>query len=505
MGFALRANIRGVDENITNSISSLSALLANDDDIIEALITGHISEKKEKNLDTMTNDSLYIDIITVADMDSIRVYHPVKERIGQTFVGGDEKQFTDTINSYVTTEYGTLGKQRRAFHRVFDKNGNALGFVMVSALESNIYGFYKDILISFIPLTILILLLATIFSIYTAFRLRISLLGHSPAEFVTLFKKRNEIFNALEEGLIAIDKNGMIIFANNIAAELYQQDPESLHGKLIREVLPSCKLQRVLRTKTAEYNCEMKINDETVLCDRIPLYEKNQLTGALCIYRNKTELTRMAEELTGVTHIIASLRSNMHEFKNHMHVISGLLQLKEYDTAHKYIDNLNTDSMMLSTVTNCIENKTLAALVYGKINLAREQDITMRINEDTHLPAHNKFLSTNQLVTILGNLLQNSIDAMVDKSEHDDKEIELYIHCDDDKLKITVDDTGCGIAEENLENIYQRGFSTKGTERGIGMNLVYSIVKNRDGKIVVESVLSEGTTISLIFTQTRSM
>jgi sensor histidine kinase regulating citrate/malate metabolism len=151
------------------------------------------------------------------------------------------------------------------------------------------------------------------------------------------------------------------------------------------------------------------------------------------------------------------------------------------------------DSMMLSTVVNCIENKTLAALVYGKIGQAREQDITMTINSGSFLPEHNEYLSTNQLITILGNLLQNAIDATANKQGI--KEIELFTSCDEHKLKISVDDTGCGIPPEIQNKICQRGFSTKGNDRGIGMSLIAGIIEDKNGRFVIDSEPNEGTSI----------
>ena len=402
----------------------------------------------------------------------------------------------------MTTGQGTLGKQRRAFTRVFDKEGNAAGFVMVSSLTSHIYENYGVVLLAFIPLTLIILLAAVLVSCSIAWRLRKSLLGHNPAEFVRLFIQRNEMFDALEEGILAIDCHGIILFANRAAAQIYHSIPEKLQGHPIRQVLFECRLEQVLETGEAEYGREIEICGQYILCDRIPLKENGKVSGALCIYRNKTEMMRMAEELTGVKHIVEALRSNMHEFKNHLHIILGMVQLGEYRLVEQYINGLNMDSMMLSAVVRCIENKTLAALVYGKIGQAREQDVTMTIDQNSHLPEHNEYLSTSQLVTILGNLLQNAIEATAGKEG--EREIVLFISCDENRLKIAVDDTGCGILPENQEKICRRGFSTKGTDRGIGMNLVAGIIQDRKGSLAVDSEPGEGTGITVEITEKRS-
>lgn len=501
MGFASYESIKVVNQNITNSITALSAMLAKNDRVIEGLENKLLSEDTAESLKIMTDESQYIDIISIADMDSIRIYHPVKERIGETFIGGDEHQFTEEIDSYTTVGTGTMGAQIRAFHRVFDKDGSPIGFVMVSVLKSHVYDSYKHVLFLFIPMAIGVLLLTFCISISTAYSLRRALLGHNPSEMVKLFKLRNELFDTLEEGILAIDNNGKIIFVNEPAARIYHSSPEALQGNHLMSMIPTCELMRVLHTKEPEYNREKKILNSIYLIDRIPFYEKNEPAGALCVYRDHTEMIHLAQDLTGANHLVDALRANIHEFKNELHIISGLLSLHEYDSLKNYLTSLNTDGATLSKVTNAIENKTLAALVYGKINQAREQNIRLEITEGSHLPAHNPLIRTNQLTSILGNLLQNSIEALSkqgDSSEAEKaKEIELYIHCDEDKLKITVDDNGCGIEEKDLNQIFQRGFSTKGENRGYGMNLIYSIVKNCNGEIVVDSEAGEGTSIMI--------
>ncbi|MDO5411151.1 MAG: sensor histidine kinase [Lachnospiraceae bacterium] len=494
MSCAVYQSIQIADQNITSVISSVSYMIANDSEVKEALSAGSkMKPEVQKKLDQITEDTEYIDIITVADQNSIRLYHPQKDSIGKKFSGGDERRFTKEKTAYVTTAKGTLGKQRRAFTQVLDKEGAPVGFVMVSSLVSNIYDQYLSVLVTFIPMTLAILLGAVLLSGFIAYEIRKSLLGHNPSEFVRLFLQKKEIFDALEEGILAIDKEGIIFFVNRAGAQIYHQEPENLQGRPIAEVIPSCRLGRVLQSKEAEYNREIRIFEENILCDRIPMYEKGVITGALCIYRNKTEMTKLAEELTGVKHIMEALRSNMHEFKNHLHIILGMIQLGESNLAEQYISDLNMDSMMLSTVVKCIENKTLAALVYGKIGQAREQGITMSIEQGSYLPVRNSYLSTNQLVTILGNLLQNAIDATAGKETA--AEIVLFVSCDEKHLKIAVDDTGCGILPENMDKICNRGFSTKGTDRGIGMNLVRGIVQDHGGTLIFDSEPGEGTSV----------
>ena len=64
---------------------------------------------------------------------------------------------------------------------------------------------------------------------------------------------------------------------------------------------------------------------------------------------------------------------------------------------------------------------------------------------------------------------------------------------------ITVDDTGNGIKRENLEHIFNNGFSTKGDGRGTGLYQVKAMVENFGGKITVESQEGVGSSFSISF------
>ena len=64
---------------------------------------------------------------------------------------------------------------------------------------------------------------------------------------------------------------------------------------------------------------------------------------------------------------------------------------------------------------------------------------------------------------------------------------------------ITIDDTGCGIEVDNMEKIFENGFSTKGNDRGTGLYMVKTMAENFGGKITVESQKGVGSSFSVSF------
>src|SRR5699024_8793510 len=125
-------------------------------------------------------------------------------------------------------------------------------------------------------------------------------------------------------------------------------------------------IPRVLHTGKAEYSVSVQTQRTgvRVLSDRMPVRRDGQIVGAVAIFRNRTEVTRLARELTGVQHIVEAMRAYTHEFMNKLHVILGLLQLGEAQRAEEYVLQL-TQTRALSTrqISACIDEPSVAVLL----------------------------------------------------------------------------------------------------------------------------------------------
>ena len=147
---------------------------------------------------------------------------------------------------------------------------------------------------------------------------------------------------------------------------------------------------------------------------------------------------------------------------------------------------------------NSIENPSLAALVVGKIARASECNVKFTIKEGTSYKNDDITVPSEALVTITGNLIDNALDAMNMDSSNTEKELQFGAYTKDGELLITVKDTGPGIPKENLEKIFENGFSTKGTGRGIGLYHTKQLIESLGGKITVESQNGRGSCFMVI-------
>lgn len=113
-------------------------------------------------------------------------------------------------------------------------------------------------------------------------------------------------------------------------------------------------------------------------------------------------------------------------------------------------------------------------------------------------------LPSTDLVTLIGNLVENALDALNEKEEQP-KELTVGIFTKPHTLYIQVDDTGIGIPEKNRERILEKGFSTKGENRGTGMYLISQMVEKYNGTLEIESEEQEGTSIMITLQDERSV
>lgn len=114
-------------------------------------------------------------------------------------------------------------------------------------------------------------------------------------------------------------------------------------------------------------------------------------------------------------------------------------------------------------------------------------------------------IDPQQMQQVFINLLVNAIQAMpgggsikiVAGYDHEDGRREL--------VKITVSDTGCGIQEEHLDQIYNPFFTTKPTGTGLGLSIVHRIISDNDGRITVSSIVGRGTTFTIFLPQSQPL
>ena len=489
------------DQNLQNIAEAVASSPLIDDKIANP------DDKKTTELLNEYLDSLKIsldniDVISFVSRENIRLYHSNHELIGTEYDGAIPEFEKVSKEYYTSNETGPSGSQRRAYAAVYDKNGNYTGFVMTILLLENIKAETLQILFIFALITIAAILIELIISAELSSSIKKSLHGYEPNVFSAMFQVRDNILESLNEGVLAVDKNGVVQFANRSAAKMFGKKKAK---ELINTPFTDCCndgfIKNVISTGEKEFNIqEQSIDNSNVLIDCIPIKEKDDIIGAVAILHNREEYTKLMEDLAGTRYLVDSMRANNHDFTNKLHVIMGLIQMEMYDDAVSYIENISiVQRETISKIMSVVDEPSIAALLIGKSARASELNVKFILNDESHYSKTDLLLPSELMVTVIGNLIDNAFEAINIKDIQRQKELRFGIYSRENALLITVEDTGIGISKDNLEHIYDNGFSTKGEGRGTGLYQVKEMVEAIGGKITVESQENVGTSFTVIF------
>jgi two-component system CitB family sensor kinase len=479
-----------IESKAKTNIMNVAVMAAHSSEIVDALENKDPAHEIEPYIEELLKNLEQVDYIIIADREGIRYSHPNPEMLEKKFVGGDEDRVVKYGESYFSESTGTLGKSLRAFTPIYDsQNKTEIGFVCVGALTHSIQK-AKYTAILYILLTgIAGLMAGTVGAFLLANSIKKTLLGLEPEEITKLYNEKMGMLDAIHEGLVAVDQNGRITLINDSALSILHFDgsinKDEIVGQNIEEIIPNTRLINVLETGRTEFGKEQRINNTLIMTNRIPILDRGKIVGAIASFRDKTEVTRIAEELTGVRKMAWSLRAQNHEFMNKLHTIAGLIQLEEYEEALQFISDIaKVRSNISNILTENIKDASLSALLLSKYSKAEECRVKLKIDENSTFTKLPQYMTQEELVSIIGNLVDNSLDEV-----KNDGTGYIYVKIVEDEqfLNIIVKDNGGGIPPQIREKIYNRGFSTKEGQRGYGMYIVKKIVDDFHGKINIDS------------------
>ena len=437
-----------------------------------------------------------VDYIVVVDLQKVRYSHPVAERIGKLFEDADIGPALHD-QEYISYTAGVMGPSVRAFVPVkTDEGTRQVGVVVVGVLTPSAGELLSAIHPQIYPSLAVGLLVGVLGSLFLANRIKGAMFGMEPEAIGRLLEERNATFQAMGEGIIAIDNRESITLVNHEAGRLLGVD-ETAVGRPAGEVLTRDFLSRVLKSGEPELNREIAFNGTTVIGNCVPIKVGGAVVGAVATLRDKTELNRLAEELTGVKTFIEALRVQSHEHMNKLHTIAGLIQLDRPDQALDFIFQVTEEQEELTNfLTRQIREPGIAGLLLGKYSRAKELQINLAIDRQSRLPALPPAAGAADLVIILGNLLENAMDAVKDLPPAQ-RQVYLGIFDRKNELQIIVRDSGTGIPEELRERIFERGVSTKAAGRGLGLYLVKAHLNRLGGALEIKSHPQKGTAIRI--------
>ncbi|MDL2207951.1 GHKL domain-containing protein, partial [Desulfovibrio sp. OttesenSCG-928-M16] len=240
----------------------------------------------------------------------------------------------------------------------------------------------------------------------------------------------------------------------------------------------------------ASQNVEQDLNGVTVLANYKPVYVEGRIVGAIVTFKDMSELRQLAERITDINRYVDALRSQSHEFMNKLHVIMGLVNNGRFGEVGNYIKELvDSGTAEGRIIHDAVKDPLIAGFLASKYSHAREMGVSLRFEMHGILPPLENAALRNGLVTILGNLIDNALDAVQKMPK---RAVKVSLDVCQNELTLAVADTGSGIAEAEQQTIFSKSYSSKGPHRGLGLWLVSKSITALGGCIELESQKGEG-------------
>ncbi len=432
-----------------------------------------------------------VDYIVIYDMNGVRYSHPSESKIG-TVSADMLKNVASSQHEYISKALGVQGFSIRAFVPIMNSDATKqVGIINVGILSPKWY-----ILVGSYKLDIFLSLLwgvgiGLIGSILIARHIKRQTLNLEPYQIARIVHERSAIMQAMDVGILATDEIGNITFINRLARQYTHYF--SNNGTL-KNIFKNTWLAEEKIVNNDNYR-PLLMHDQMYLVRTFPIRINDKNAGYLIMITNPQEAHILAEQLTGVKALVDTLRAQHHESLNRLHSIAGLIQLnRNEDALSLIIDEITDEETIVQNLRDKIHDYSIQGLLLGKHSRAKELGIDLTLDDDSYLLDFMTGFSTGDMITIIGNLIDNAMEACLTKETRD---VNILVQGDQHFLFIEVQDNGIGI-EGNPNKIFDYGYSTKKQDgHGIGLALIKKIVEFNKGKISVTSEVNIGTTITV--------
>ena len=454
--------------------------------------------------------------IVIGDTDEQHLYHSESpERLNLPMIGGDNAEVLQG-KTIISVRKGGIGVSLRSKAPVFNAQHQVIGIVSVGYLTSYIANINARIFWQAGLYGLALLLLLFIFSWLFTRNLKKQMFRLEPKDIALLVQQQKALLEAMYEGIFAVNDEKQLILINRAARELLdiQQNEKELIGKPLADVLqtpPGFFSQPHDAADTDRHDQIAVLNQREVIVNRVAIeLEPGAARGWVFSFRDKNDINTLSSQLSQVRRYADNLRIMRHEQLNWTATLVGLLQMQHYDEAIRYIQAQSEGAQkVLDFVSAHFTSPALCGLLLGKYVSAREKGIELLFDPACQLTRLPAALNETELMSVIGNLLDNAVDATLNALVP--AAVELYISDRNQELLIEIADRGCGVDDAMKPHIFEQGFSSKpassneivGSEHGIGLFLVAGYVGKAGGSIEISDNTPQGTIFSVFIPYTR--
>jgi two-component system CitB family sensor kinase len=425
--------------------------------------------------------------IVVMDTHGTRYSHTERDRIGE-HVSTDPSVALHG-REIMQIDSGTLGRSARGKVPLRDPSGRIVGAVSVG-IE------YRDVrgqLLGAVPGLLLYaggaLAAGVLAAVWASRRLQRATHGLAFADISALLDEREAMLHGIREGVVALDPQGRVRLVNDEAQRLLGLGADAA-GHELDVLLPPGRTTDVLAGRAEGADLLTVSGGRVLVANRMPTDDG----GAVVTLRDRTELELLGRELDSTHGLLDALRAQDHEHANRLHTVLGLLELGLHEEAVDYVAEVaDTRRASAEEVADRVRDPLLSALLVGKSAIAKERGVALRIAAATWLP--DRVVDPRDLVTVLGNLIDNALDAA-------SGEVEVELRAERTTAVLRVGDDGPGVPPELRERIFTEGWTTKQSPahrgRGLGLALVRRLAERYGGMARVGARAGGGAVFTVV-------
>ncbi|GAA3132331.1 sensor histidine kinase [Streptomyces rameus] len=493
-GYALFTYVgdqRQAEDAAARQATAVARSVADSPSVRAAIRTADPTARLEPYALRVTRDA-NVDFVTIMNPSGIRWTHPDRKQIGKRFLGNiGAAQHGRTLTETYT---GTLGPSVRAVTPVTD-SGRIVGLVSAGIKVETISARVQDQVAALLGVAGGTLLLGAVGTYVINARLRRHTHGMNATELSRMHDYHQAALHAVREGLLMLDGRYRVALINDGGRELLGVGPEEeVVGRSVAGLGLPAPLTGALLSSRPRVD-EVHLTASRVLVVNTSPVSGGEQRGTVVTLRDVTELQSLMGELDTERGFTQALRSQAHEAANRLHTVVSLIELGRAGEAVEFATaELELAQALTDQVVAAVSEPVLAALLLGKTAQANERGVELVVSADSRLDDGllPPGLPARDLVTILGNLIDNAVDAAQGTAG---ARVTVTACASPAELVLRVCDTGPGVDPAHADLVFQRGFSTKPAGpggRGLGLALVRQAATRHGGTLTVAESGEDG-------------
>jgi two-component system CitB family sensor kinase len=475
---AVRAAVDRESDRERERVLSLAVALSKSGEVREAL-RGDDPTRVLQPLAERVRRASDVAFVVFMTPSGVRFSHPEPDRIGRRFIGTIAPARAG--RALTETATGTLGPSVRAVAPIRD-GGRVAGLVSVGVLTETISGEVRDQLPALLGGLAIAVAVGGALSLLLARRIRRQTRGLDPDELAALYDHHDAVLHAIREGVVVVGHDDRLLLVNAEARRLLGLGDDAV-GRPIAELVEDPSLLAAMRGTSEAGEGLHVVGRRVLVTSQRPAERDGQRLATVTTLRDRTELEGLVRELATVRGLADALRAQAHESANELHTVVGLVELGRNEDAVSFATRrIGVTQDEVDLVQARIGDPALAALLLAKSAECRERGVQLVLDSGSDLP--EGVLPSEDLVTIVGNLVDNALEALAGQRGG---RIEVRLVARDEDVLLQVRDDGPGIPREALGRLFEPGWTTKSGDgsgpRGLGLALVSATAERLGGRV----------------------